>query len=185
MIAWTDGGVPRPLVVNWGAGVDSTAVLVELTRRSITPDLVIFADTGSEKPETYQFVGTFDHWLTSHGMPGVTIVRRAKSKPSKTGPGYTTIEGNCLQNKTLPSLAFRRKSCSLKWKAEPMDNWLETWGPARAAWASGRRVTKLIGYDCGPADSRRAVDRAGDEKYVYLYPLRDWGWDRERCIREI
>lgn len=181
----TDLNACRPLVVNYGAGVDSTAMLVEMTRRGIVPDLILFADTGSEKPETYEYLERFSAWLTARGMPPVTIVRRAKSRPSKTGPGYTTIEGNCLQNATLPSLAFRRKSCSLKWKAEPMDNWLKSWEPAKAAWARGERVTKCIGYDCGPADSRRAVTRTGDAKFAFIYPLREWGWDRERCITEI
>jgi hypothetical protein len=175
----------RPLVVNYGGGVDSTALLVEMARRGIVPDLILFADTGSEKPETYEFVARFSDWLVSRGMPAVTVVRRAKSKPSKTGSGYTTIEGNCLQNSTLPSLAFRRKSCSLKWKAEPMDKFLGTWAPAVAAWARGEKVTKLIGYDCGPADSRRAVDRLGDDSFTFRYPLREWGWDRERCLAEI
>jgi hypothetical protein len=24
-----------------------------------------------------------------------------------------------------------------------------------------------------------------DARYVYEYPLREWGWDRERCVTEI
>lgn len=174
-----------PLIANFGGGVDSTAMLVEMMWREIVPDFVVFADTGSEKPETYAHVATFSAWLVDNGMPPVTMVRRAKSRPSKTGPGYSTIEGNCLQNKTLPSLAFGRKSCSSKWKAQPMDAWLERQTLIRAARARGVKPVKLIGYDCGPADSRRAVNKSGDAKFIYRYPLREWGWDRERCIAEI
>jgi hypothetical protein len=39
-----------PLVVAYGLGVDSTALLVEFARRGLRPDLVLFADTGGEKP---------------------------------------------------------------------------------------------------------------------------------------
>jgi hypothetical protein len=34
-----------PLVVAYGLGVDSTAMLVELAQRKIRPDLILFADT--------------------------------------------------------------------------------------------------------------------------------------------
>lgn len=37
-----------PLVVSYGAGVDSTALLVEFVRRQIRPDYILFADTGGE-----------------------------------------------------------------------------------------------------------------------------------------
>lgn len=59
------------------------------------------------------------------------------------------------------------------------------WAPAVKAVEAGLKVVKVIGYDCGPADSRRAVDRDQDARARYWYPLRDWGWDRERCTREI
>ena len=41
-----------PLVVAYGLGVDSTAMLIEFVCRGIRPDSILFADTGSEKPET-------------------------------------------------------------------------------------------------------------------------------------
>jgi hypothetical protein len=37
-----------PLVVAYGLGVDSTAMLVEFARRGIRPDLILFADTGGD-----------------------------------------------------------------------------------------------------------------------------------------
>ena len=37
-----------PLVVAYGLGVNSTAMLVEFARLDIRPDLVLFADTGLE-----------------------------------------------------------------------------------------------------------------------------------------
>jgi len=46
----------RPLVFAYGLGVDSRAMLVEYGQRGIRPDLILFADTGGEKPETYQYL---------------------------------------------------------------------------------------------------------------------------------
>ncbi len=41
------------LVVSYGVGLDSTAMLVEMHNRGMRPDLILFSDTGGEKPETY------------------------------------------------------------------------------------------------------------------------------------
>ena len=42
-----------PLVVSFGGGVDSTAMLIEMKNRGIRPDVILFADTGAERPGTY------------------------------------------------------------------------------------------------------------------------------------
>jgi hypothetical protein len=100
-----------PLVVAYGLGVDSTALLIEFSRRAIRPDLILFADTGGEKPETYAYLGVIQPFLARVGFPPVITVRyRPKRAP------YSTLEGQCLHTKTLPSLAYGGKSCSLKYK---------------------------------------------------------------------
>lgn len=175
-----------PLVVSFGLGVDSLAMLIGMHQRSIRPDLILFADTGSEKPETYDYIPTVRAWLAKVGFPELTLVRY-EPKRFKHGE-YSSLAGNCLRNATLPSLAFGRKSCSLKWKAAPLDKFVASWAPAKAAWASGQKVRRAIGYDCSGADSKRfahASQKAIDPKYQYLYPLREWGWDRKSCIAAI
>ena len=172
----------RTLMVAYGMGVDSTAMLVGLHARGIRPDAILFADTGSEKPTTYEYLAIINAWLVSVGFPTVTVVRR--NEQIKVRAPYTTLEENCTVNETLPSLAFGYKSCSLKWKRDPQDAWTKRWEPARRAWARGEKVEKMIGYDAGPADSRRSKI-TDDAHYTYTYPLRTWGWARERCIAEI
>src|SRR3546814_17426989 len=46
---------PQPVVLAYGIGVDSTALLLELESRGTPPDLVITGDPGVEKPETYAY----------------------------------------------------------------------------------------------------------------------------------
>ena len=41
----------QPIVVAYGMGVDSTAMLIGMYLRGLRPDLILFADTGGEKPE--------------------------------------------------------------------------------------------------------------------------------------
>ena len=177
-----------PLVVSYGMGVDSTAMLVEFRRRGIRPDLILFADTGGEKDETYAYRATIDAYLAAHDYPTVTVVRYVP-RDFKNWPPYYTLEANCLTNGTLPSLAFGFGSCSQKWKAAPQHRYIASWPPALACWARGDRVTKAIGYDAGPRDLRRhnraQSASAQDARYSYWYPLIEWDWDRERCAQEV
>jgi len=175
-----------PLALAYGLGVDSTAVLVGWHARGIRPDLILHADTGSEKPGTYAYLPVIQDWLARVGFPPVVVVRYEPSN-FKNWPPYRTLGENCLTNGTLPSLAFGFKSCSLKWKVAPQDKYTAAWQPARDAWAAGAPVTKAIGYDAGPADSRRYAHVEGylDARYAYTYPLRDWGWDRAECKARI
>lgn len=174
----------EPLVVAYGMGVDSTAMLVGLRERGIRPDLILFADTGSEKPETYAYLPTINAWLRSVGFPEVEVVRYVPQRPRNGF--YDSLHTNCLVNETLPSLAFGYGKCSLKWKREPQDKRVRAWEPAREAWAAGLKVVKAIGYDNGPADARRAKDAPEtDDEYRFWYPLREWGWDRRECERQI
>jgi 3'-phosphoadenosine 5'-phosphosulfate sulfotransferase (PAPS reductase)/FAD synthetase len=95
-----------PLVVAYGLGVDSTAMLIEFARRGIRPDLILFADTGGEKPETYAYLRVIRPYLAGVGFPDVTVVRYQPKRAA-----YRTLEGQCLHTGTLPSLAYAGKSC--------------------------------------------------------------------------
>lgn len=183
---------PQPLVVAYGVGVDSTAMLVAMWKRKIRPDLILFADPGGEKPETYAYIPVMDAWLKKVGFPQITVVKYAP----KVAP-YDSLEGKCLANETLPSLAFGMHSCSIVFKAEPQNKYCAQWAPAIEAWADGVKVKKAIGYDAGAQDSRRRAkaDRScakkaaqGDKDaahYDYWYPLQDWKIDRVECLRLI
>jgi hypothetical protein len=168
-----------PLVVAYGAGVNSTAMLVEFARRGIRPDLILFADTGGEKPETYAYLAAVRPFLRSAGFPELVVVRY---RPVRAA--YSTLEGQCLHTGTLPSLAYGGKSCSVKYKVEPQNRYVRRWPPALQCWRRGGRVVKAIGYDAGPSDSRRR-HHEGDGRYLNWYPLAQWGMDRAACERSI
>lgn len=184
---------PRePLVVSYGVGVDSTGMLIAMHKRGIRPDAILFSDAGAEKPETYAYLPVINAWLRKVGFPEVTVVRYAPVRAP-----YDSLEGKCLANETLPSLAFGGHSCAIVFKHEPMDKWMAAWGPAKAAWAAGVKVRKAIGYDAGARDvkrcekAKRSVEKKaarGDKdakRYDYWYPLVEWGIDRIECLRLI
>ena len=145
-----------PVLAAWGAGLDSTAMLIELIGRGEPVDQVLFADTGAEKPETYGFVPVFRRWLEARGVPSEVV--RYRPSNFKNWPPYRTLTENLLTNGTLPSIAFGRGTCSQKWKVAPQHAWARTWAPALAAWGRGQKVVKLIGFDCSRADDRRYAE---------------------------
>ena len=176
---------PAPVVLAYGVGVDSTAMLVELVALGQPPDLVLFADPGAEKPETYAYLDVIGPWMRSHGIRH-EVVRYLPKRFANWPPYYSLLE-NLLTNATLPSIALGRHSCSLKFKAAPQETFLKTWAPAQAAWARGQKVIRLIGYVAGPRDSQRHARAAVIENALFTcrYPLREWGWDRQRCAERI
>ena len=170
------------IVVAYGAGVNSLAMLIGMKARSVEPDLILFADTGAEKPHTYEHISAVQKWLGSIGWPPIQIVK----KVDRNGE-VLTIEQHCINNSSLPSIAYGFKSCSLKFKVAPQDKFMNSNVEAKAVWATGQKVTKFIGYDF---DESRRVERSieiskTDKKYSYEHPLFNWGWDREKCVNEI
>ncbi|WP_198516842.1 hypothetical protein [Sinorhizobium meliloti] len=175
-----------------GSGVDSTAMLVALRLAGLRPDVITFADTGAEKPETLAHLERMNAILIEWGWPPIIVCR----KIPLASTGYMDLYGNCIANETLPSLAFGMKSCSIKWKQKPQDQVLKgsRSGPNAAephpvwieAQRTGQRIVKLIGYDCGRADIRRSRNLASaDADFDYVYPLQILGWTRPDCVRAI
>jgi len=171
-----------PLVVSYGMGVDSTAVLVGLHQRGETPDLILFADTGSEKPETYAYLDVINAWLDRVGFPQVTVVKNPRPKT-----GDQSLYDACHRLSVLPALAYRQHQCSLVWKRDPQLAFIKRWQPAIDAKARGELVTFCIGYDAGDRDSCRSYTAEGKASpgTKNRFPLIEWGWDRDRCKAEI
>lgn len=181
-----DFGVPSPVVKAYGMGVDSTACLVGMAQRGWRPDRILFADTGAEKQETYDFEPVMQDWLAREGFPPIETVCYVP-KDFLNWPPYYTLEQNCLTNGTLPGISFGPASCSVKWKHAPQHAAVKTWRPAQEAWGNGGRVIKLIGFDAGPRDRVRSYSSNPKDAHLYDYrtPLIEWGWDREECKRQI
>ena len=175
----------EPVLAAWGAGVDSTAMLIEMVERGEPVDHVLFADTGAERPATTAFVPLFRAWLQVRGVASTVV--RYHPKRFKNWPAYRTLTENLITNGTLPSVTFGRGSCSIKWKQAPQNAWAATWAPALEAWAAGRKVVKLIGFDCSRRDLQRyaEAERTPSDLYRYRYPLQEWGWVREDCEARI
>jgi hypothetical protein len=153
------------IVVSYGGGTNSTAMLVGLHERDERPDAILFADTGGEKPHTYDHLLTMQEWCVKIGFPQIHTVQ----SEDRYGNNYT-LEQRCLENKMLPSIAYGLKACSEKHKKRPQTKWLKRNGMENA--------TRLLGFDAG--EPHRAKDYPNER-----YPLIEWNWGREECVEAI
>jgi len=190
-----------PIVVSYGGGTNSTALVIALVAKGIKPDCIVFADTGNEHPATYAFMRKFDDWLESVGFPRITVVRyQIKSvkkrnrtiKPclaigttalawyvfeqvAKQTIKYGTLGDESLVLESMPSKVFGRSSCSKKWKIAPMQQYLDgVYGQCRM----------LVGIHSD--EQYRVLDKSGNLREQTLnfpeeYPLIEWGYNQKTC----
>ncbi len=179
----------RLLAACFGAGVDSTAMLVALKLADLRPHLITFANLNAEKQEMLDHLDWMNAVSVQWGWDTVTVCQ----KETLPGTGYSDLYDNCMTNETLPSLAFGLKSCSIKWKQKPQDQLIKgvKSGPNACSphpiWIEaqrrGQRIVKLIGYDCCRADMRRSRNLPeADADFDFSYPLQILGWDRAACV---
>ena len=163
-----------PITVAYGGGVNSTAMLAGFAQREIVPSLITFADTGGERPETYEHVQIISDWCVKTWGIQIEVVRKLYQGQ------FEGLEKNCLRKSMLPSLAYGRKGCSLKYKVEPQNTALAKWMKDHQI----LHVTRAIGYDA--MEGHRAVKTTGDQirtgrSVSYWYPLIDWQLSRSGC----
>jgi 3'-phosphoadenosine 5'-phosphosulfate sulfotransferase (PAPS reductase)/FAD synthetase len=153
----------KPIVVSYGGGVNSTALLCGFIEKNIRPALILFADTGGEHDETLDYVAVFSAWLVRCGYPPITTVKY------DWGPNET-LETESLVNGTLPSLAFGFKGCSVKWKRQPMDRYIKAW--------TNEPVVRAVGIHAGEAHRGRIENT---KQFEFWFPLIEWNWWQRDC----
>lgn len=174
------------IVANYGGGTNSTALLVEAHKRGLRPDLIVFADTGSERPITYTYLATVNAWLKQVGFPGLTIVRWVRSQAPHAGE-FIALHDWCESESSLPSKAFGYSGCTAKWKQQPIERFLKNHAACKLEWLAGNQVTRWIGYD---ADEPERYERMGEKNpdphmWDWQAPLIQWGMGREECVAAI
>lgn len=167
--------------VAYGGGLNSTTLILLLLKLEIPIHCITFADTGGEKPETYEYIEYFNAYLKKLGLTIVTI---------KKGGIQETLEENCLRSHSVPSIAygFRKKKgfrkCSQKYKRQPQDTFRNNHKGCKLAWERGEKVNVYIGFD---ADEPHRANRVAkeDKKYIHHYPLIEYNMGRKACEKFI
>lgn len=155
------------LIVSYGGGDNSAAMVVGLYEHGERPDAIVFADTGGEKPHTYRHIWKWmQPWTERVGFPSITIVRGEQPQQITDG----SLEAQQLRLRSIPSRAFGYGQCSREWKIVPQERWAER--------IFGLGYVKLIGFH---ADEEHRVLRSKALGYTLRYPLIEWGWGPAEC----
>ncbi len=146
--------------VSFGGGVNSVALVVLLAAEGWRGP-VVYAETGTEWPETDVYVAMFDGWLAEHY--GLSITRLGPDW--RRGKEQMALIDYCEHYRVTP-LASRRW-CTSGWKVEPLHRWCE---------ANGHDPRDLL-IGISAEESRRQADK--------VRPLVERGIDRNGCARII
>jgi hypothetical protein len=167
-------------IVSYGAGTNSTAMLVGLWERGERPEAITFADTGGEKPHTYRHLSEVNAWCLRVGLPEIQVLGPVMPKQKEDG----TLENECLRLGKLPAKAYGFSSCSDKWKMEPQKRFNALFSETKGIRLN--EITRLIGFDADePGRVARGREMAAKKPVREAYPLFDWGWGREECVAAI
>lgn len=142
--------------LSYGAGVNSTALAIHLTKNNLPLDYVIFSDTGSELPETYSYLPIMEDYLRKYNIPFVTV----KAK--------TTLLERCIRRKVIPSTLWRW--CTRDFKVRPIHKFYKTLKSP---------IIEYIGIDY---DEIHRMKDAREDFLTKSYPLIDNKIGREDCI---
>lgn len=169
----------RPIIVSFGGGTNSTAMLCGFRERGIVPAAIFFADTGGEMPHTYEHLEEMREITKAWwGVEIMTVRKLYKGEPE-------TLEAQCLRTKHLPSLAYGHKQCSVHFKGRPQDQAQKQWMREHAIAVA----TKAVGFGADEPwrikPAYDVVELGGGASYRSWYPLVDWGWRRADCIAAI
>lgn len=151
--------------VNYGAGVNSTAILSLLCQNEIGYSeqmFITFADTGAEQPETYEYLEYIRKKVQSYNLEITTV-------QSKEGSLYDY----CLNKKILPMRNLRW--CTDRWKRKPLTDFRND------IMGESDDFRVVIGIDKG--EEHRAFRWRND--IHSSFPLIEKGFDREDCIQSI
>ncbi len=149
------------IALSFGAGRQTVGILVMiLTRELPRPDYILFADTGTEWPETYQYIEQYILPACQKAGLEFVTVRHERLRPNPKFEDFKTVYDFYYHYKLLP-VPFRRQ-CTAKYKIIPM----EKFGKSHSV------DTKWIGFSF--EEQGRAKRTANlDQLYKVEYPLID------------
>lgn len=152
-----------------GAGVDTTAIcLMEDVMDKV--DFVLFADTGSENPKTYEYLESYlKPYLIKEKIPLITVKADIKIKGEK----ISNMEEAYLKWNMIPVRFMRH--CTDRFKVRPMHKYLKENYP-------NEELKVIIGF---AYDELQRVNTTRWKDQITWFPLIDKKMTRNDCIHFI
>jgi len=173
-------------VVMGGMGDDTAMVIAELHARGYEPDEIVFCDTGSEFPHTYEFIEHLKKWCVDRNWSNVVVLH----KFDKDGNPLSVI-GTAESANDLPSAAFGSKSCSLRFKVETADKYFNNHPKCWEAWGVNGKgkpldshtgtILRIVGINAD--EDHRIKGWKPEHKWLQVFPLVDWKIGEQESVQ--
>jgi len=151
--------------LSFGAGVQTTTILFMYPQ--IKFDEVIFADTGAESPETYEYLEKYSIPFMQENGIKFTVVKGNEK-------GIDNLEEYCLYYKIIPSMRVRW--CNYKFKTKPIEKYILT---------KPKNEFPIVGILGISSDESHRIKTSKYNWLSYEYPLIKLKMTREDCKRFI
>lgn len=157
-------------ILSYGGGVNSTALLFYLLEKKMPLDEVIFADTGTEMPETYAYLPLIKKYCKRMKIKFTTVKGRV-GVGRKNTKYFSNLRDYCFHATVIPSRKFR--FCTEKFKIIPINKHLKKYGC---------KIVTYIGFDFGEIHRKRP---SMIDWIEYAHPFIDAKINRQGCERII
>lgn len=157
-------------VLSLGAGVNSTALLVLKAQGKIDFDFAIFADTGNENPETYEYLENVIKPYCKQNDIDLEIIHRELNNGEN-------LKAWCDRHKLIPSRKFG--ACRDKFKISVIRKYLRKYYPVVY---KSREIETFIGFCVGEEGRREGYKGITAN---YSFPLMELGLNRLQCVQII
>lgn len=157
-------------IVSFSGGKDSTAMLLHMIEQGAHIDEVINFDTGLEFPGMYAHIEKIKEILDKHNI-------KFTSFKSKLGFEYYLLERERVNKANLTLYGWGWPNMGNRWCTA----WLKTRisDPYITELKEKYNVIQYIGI---AADEVKRMERDGNKKAGFRYPLIEWGWIESDCL---
>lgn len=160
-------------VISFGAGVQSTALLLMWLNGEVEADCAIFADTQDEPVAVYEHLWRMAHRCFEAGKTLYCVTAGRLSDSVRVPGSFISIPVFALNEKAKPAMLQRQ--CSYQFKLRPMRSFI------KGLLAKGQRAEFLIGIS---TDEVGRAKPSGRKWVTNLYPLLfDKRMSRHDCER--
>lgn len=165
-------------IISLGAGVQSSTMALMAAHGEITPmpSFAVFADTGDEPREVYDWIEQLRPLL-----PFRIVWAKAQSFPLSENlvnkQGFSQIPAYSFNDKGNPSIGKRQ--CTREWKIRPVTRAIR-----QTTRTHGKRVPPnyFIVWKGISIDESHRMKSSNDPSQAVRYPLIDLGLSRQDCV---
>ena len=156
-----------PMVVSYGGGIQSTALVVLAMRERWAIDEIVHVDLmGAESPATREYVALFGDWLRREHGRDITIIGRDLYGDMLARPGFTPVPWRGKYERFILS-----RQCTRQYKVQPLQRYLYDRYP-------GERIGLVLGIS---VDEYHRMRDSSAARIEHVYPLVDRRLTRWQC----